>query len=79
MVSSTEMDIDTIPRSISRTPTVVDVIHEQDKKLQEQEEVFDKDFGFLPIPERLRYHPNRPFYFGLLLNIFFGIASTFSE
>ena len=68
-----------ISRPVPRTPTVVDVIHDQDKKLQEQEKVFDTDFGFLHIPERLRYHPDRPFYFGLLLNIFFGIASTFSE
>lgn len=38
---------------------------------------FTKDFGFLPIPHRLRYDPEQPFHFGLLLNISFGFASTF--
>jgi hypothetical protein len=36
------------------------------------------DFGFLPIPKRLRYDPDEPFYFGLLLNAPFGFASTLS-
>lgn len=36
-----------------------------------------KDFGFLPIPRRLRYNPERPFQFGVLLNISFGLGSTF--
>ncbi|KAJ7268030.1 major facilitator superfamily domain-containing protein [Mycena rebaudengoi] len=35
------------------------------------------DFGFLPIPPRLRYDPKKPFHFGLVLNILFGFASTF--
>ncbi|TEB27367.1 MFS general substrate transporter [Coprinellus micaceus] len=35
------------------------------------------DFGFLPIPPHLRYHPARPFRFGLGLNVAFGFASTF--
>ena len=38
-----------------------------------------KDFGFIPVPRRLRYDPIKPFHFGLLLNIAFGFASTFSE
>ncbi|KAF5315390.1 hypothetical protein D9619_007463 [Psilocybe cf. subviscida] len=40
---------------------------------------FTKDFGFLPIPRRLRYDPDTPPHFGLALNIAFGFASTFSE
>ena len=36
------------------------------------------DFGFLPIPKRLRYDPDKPFHFGLVLNASFGFASTFS-
>ncbi|KAH9828967.1 major facilitator superfamily domain-containing protein [Rhodofomes roseus] len=36
-----------------------------------------KDLGFIPIPRRLRYDPERPVHFGLLLNATFGIASTF--
>ncbi|KAJ7101557.1 major facilitator superfamily domain-containing protein [Mycena belliarum] len=35
------------------------------------------DFGFIPIPHRLRYDPQKPFHFGLLLNVLFGFASTF--
>ena len=38
-----------------------------------------KDLGFLPIPRHLQYDPTHPFHFGLLLNIGFGFASTFSE
>ncbi|KAJ7776834.1 major facilitator superfamily domain-containing protein [Mycena maculata] len=38
---------------------------------------FTHDFGFLPIPRRLRYDPEKPFHFGLLLNVLFGFASTF--
>lgn len=37
------------------------------------------DFGFIPMPRRLRYDPHNPFHFNLLLNIAFGLASTFSE
>ncbi|TBU43678.1 major facilitator superfamily domain-containing protein [Dichomitus squalens] len=36
-----------------------------------------KDFGFLPIPIRVRYDPESPAHFGLLMNVIFGIASTF--
>ncbi|KAG8906718.1 hypothetical protein FRB99_006316 [Tulasnella sp. 403] len=35
-----------------------------------------RDFKFLPIPRRLRYHPDTPFNFTLVLNIIFGFAST---
>ncbi|KAF8553663.1 MFS general substrate transporter [Imleria badia] len=35
------------------------------------------DFGIIPIPKRLRYDPDKPFHFGLLLNASFGFASTF--
>lgn len=38
-----------------------------------------KDFGFLPIPKRLRYDPDKPFQFGLVMNISFGFTSTFSQ
>ena len=38
-----------------------------------------KDFGFIPVPRHLRYDPEKPFYFGLSLNIAFGLASTFSQ
>lgn len=42
-------------------------------------QMYTRDLGFLPIPKRLRYDPDRPPHFGLLLNISFGFASTFGE
>ncbi|KAI0691251.1 major facilitator superfamily domain-containing protein [Cerioporus squamosus] len=39
--------------------------------------VWSKDFGFLPVPSRVRYDPDHPAHFGLLMNVIFGIASTF--
>lgn len=44
---------------------------------QTESRVFAVDFGFLPIPKRLRYDPHKAFHFGLWLNIAFGVASTF--
>ncbi|KAG9308523.1 major facilitator superfamily domain-containing protein [Chiua virens] len=41
-------------------------------------DVLSTDFGILPIPKRLRYDPGKPFHFGLLLNLSFGFASTFT-
>ncbi|KAF7318469.1 MFS general substrate transporter [Mycena chlorophos] len=35
------------------------------------------DFGFVPIPRRLRHDPRRPFHFGWVLNVLFGFAATF--
>ncbi|CCL99565.1 uncharacterized protein FIBRA_01583 [Fibroporia radiculosa] len=36
-----------------------------------------RDLGFLPIPRRLRYDPEHPAHFGLVINATFGFASTF--
>ncbi|KZV61521.1 MFS general substrate transporter [Peniophora sp. CONT] len=36
------------------------------------------DFGFIPIPKRLRYNPKRPAELGLILNMVFGACSTFT-
>ncbi|KDR77512.1 hypothetical protein GALMADRAFT_65873 [Galerina marginata CBS 339.88] len=47
-------------------------------KSEEVDFAFTKDFGFLPIPQYLRYDPAKPPHFGLLLNIAFGFASTFT-
>jgi hypothetical protein len=41
-------------------------------------DVVDRDFGFLPIPRRLRY-TGKSVALGMALNVGFGIASTFSE
>ncbi|KAK1219522.1 hypothetical protein PQX77_017757 [Marasmius sp. AFHP31] len=37
-----------------------------------------RDFGLIPIPRRLRYDPQKPFHFGIMLNVAFGFASTFT-
>lgn len=37
-----------------------------------------RDFGIFPIPEHLQHRLDRPFHFGLTLNIAFGVFSTFS-
>ena len=57
-----------------------------DKRLEQSQSdnadseiILTKDFGFMLIPRHLRYDSNKPFYFGLFLNIGFGFASTFSE
>ncbi len=38
----------------------------------------NRDFGIIPIPTHLRYNPAKPFHFGMVLNIAFGLISTFS-
>ncbi|KAJ2921848.1 hypothetical protein H1R20_g15247, partial [Candolleomyces eurysporus] len=71
----------------SRTPTIVAIessaaeVKEKDSlKPEESSAPFvqhTRDFGLIPIPKHLRYHPDKPFHFGLGLNIAFGFASTF--
>ena len=72
----------------SRTPTIV-AMESSVTKMKEEEVVkheespapfvqHTRDFGIIPIPKHLRYHPDKPFHFGLGLNIAFGFASTFS-
>ena len=38
-----------------------------------------RDFGFLPIPRRLRYQVEAPPHFGFVLLGVFALASTFSK
>ncbi|KAL0064261.1 hypothetical protein AAF712_008846 [Marasmius tenuissimus] len=35
-----------------------------------------RDFGLIPIPRRLRYDPQKPFHFGIVLQIAFGFATV---
>ena len=52
----------------------------QAQKLEKQQvQTNRKDFGFLPIPRKLQYDPERPFVFTMVLNVAFGFGSTFSE
>ncbi len=77
-------------RSLSPTPTVApSVVDEAQKEptavagggVQESPNFLvpggKRDFGFLPIPVRLRWDPERRPGFPLLLNAIFGVASTF--
>uniref|UniRef100_A0A8H8CS17 Major facilitator superfamily (MFS) profile domain-containing protein n=1 Tax=Psilocybe cubensis TaxID=181762 RepID=A0A8H8CS17_PSICU len=50
----------------------------EEKVMGDEEVAFTKEFGFLPIPRHLRYDPSKPPHFGLLLNIAFAFASTFT-
>ncbi|KAI0072581.1 MFS general substrate transporter [Panus rudis PR-1116 ss-1] len=44
----------------------------------DDQEINGKDFGFVPIPRRLRHDPRKPHPWNLTLNIVFGLASTFT-
>ncbi|KAG1771881.1 major facilitator superfamily domain-containing protein [Suillus placidus] len=44
--------------------------------IAQTDQIFSKDFRCLPIPSRLRYSPDKPFHFGMLLNVSFGIGAT---
>ncbi|KAF9465722.1 major facilitator superfamily domain-containing protein [Collybia nuda] len=64
----------TTPSSPSGTIVESPENHSHEKTDSEE---FTKDLGFIPIPRRLRYDADKPFHFGMVLNISFGIASTF--
>ena len=74
---------------LSHTATIADSTTSQGEVDKEQSSsqsndadskiLLPKDFGLIPVPRHLRYDPTKPFHFGLLLNIAFGFASTFSE
>ncbi|KAJ7169241.1 major facilitator superfamily domain-containing protein [Mycena crocata] len=38
--------------------------------------LFTHELVFIPIPKRLRYHDDKAFHFGLLINLLLGFAST---
>ena len=63
--------------AISTTETLPTPTASQEK-VKATPSVPSRDFGFLPIPNRVRYDPDHPAHFGLLMNVIFGIASTFS-
>ena len=63
--------------AISTTDTLPTPTASQEK-VKATPSVPSRDFGFLPIPNRVRYDPDHPAHFGLLMNATFGIASTFS-
>ncbi|KAG6918502.1 hypothetical protein DXG01_013862 [Tephrocybe rancida] len=48
-----------------------------EERKEPERAILDKDFRFIPIPRRLRYDPDAPFHFGLLMNASFGFGGTF--
>ncbi|KAI0747488.1 MFS general substrate transporter [Fomes fomentarius] len=76
------IDASTDPRPRSSTTSTAATLPEPTVKTGTDEETTvvptsAKDFGFIPIPRRVRYDPQSPAHFGLLMNIMFGVASTF--
>ncbi|KAH7913381.1 major facilitator superfamily domain-containing protein [Hygrophoropsis aurantiaca] len=67
--------------SQSPAETIVETTtHDVTMNSKEENDLSDintRDFGFVPIPKRLRFNPEKPFHFGLVLNCSFGFASTF--
>ncbi|KAH7913382.1 major facilitator superfamily domain-containing protein [Hygrophoropsis aurantiaca] len=59
--------------TIVQTPIPSDADHHEDIPAHS---LRSKDFGFIIIPKRLRHDPEKPFHFGMLLNVSFGIGST---
>lgn len=77
------MNASTEPRPRSSTTSTAATLPEPTVETGTDEETTvvptsAKDFGFIPIPRRVRYDPQSPAHFGLLMNIMFGVASTFS-
>lgn len=60
------------PQSLSKDDASATIAREQD-------EIADKDFGWLPIPKRLQYEPFRPLEFSLSMTASFGFGCTFGE
>lgn len=64
------------------SPNVTDssYIHEaksEENKDSSRRSERKRDFGLVPIPKSLRYNSEKPAHFGLLMNVVFGLASTF--
>ncbi|RPD56697.1 MFS general substrate transporter, partial [Lentinus tigrinus ALCF2SS1-7] len=60
--------------SVSTTDTLPTIMVPIDEKTLQSPK---KDFGFLPIPRRIRHDPDNPTTFGLGMNVIFGVASAF--
>ena len=70
-----------INKAVSPEATLQDVSPPSGVKEAQPEAVAEitKDFGFLPILPHLRYHENRAQKFGIVLQLTFVAATTFSE
>ncbi|TFY76457.1 hypothetical protein EWM64_g7553 [Hericium alpestre] len=80
MEPTQEKDSDNEPRVSSENATVISV-DDRDISGKPGEGAIasqrKRELGIIPIPKWLRYDPERPAHFGLLLNAVFGFASTF--
>ena len=70
------MSVSSSKSTVATTPTTGHNDPEQNKPAHDST---PRDFGLFPVPRRLRYDPQKPFYFGTMLNLSFGFASTFSK
>ena len=64
------------------SPNITDSSYIHEAKAEEHEDSSirlerKRDFGLVPIPKSLRYNSEKPAHFGLLMNVVFGLASTF--
>ncbi|GBE85456.1 hypothetical protein SCP_0706430 [Sparassis crispa] len=76
-MSTTKSTAPETSNSLGSPTTTTQILPVTAAVLSSVDEQITKDFGFLPIPPSLRYDPEHPAHFGLLLNATFGIASTF--
>ncbi|GBE77238.1 hypothetical protein SCP_0101110 [Sparassis crispa] len=67
------------PAGHPSTPTAASSVKTLSVEPSDSHVQFTKDFGFLPIPRRLRYEPEHSIHFGLLLNATFGLGGTFLQ
>ncbi len=67
---------ETLPTAVQASPPNTTIT---DTPTTSSEDIATHDFYFIPIPTSLRYDPDKPPHFSLLLNIVFGLASTFCE
>ncbi|KAH9948293.1 major facilitator superfamily domain-containing protein [Amylocystis lapponica] len=59
------------------TSTSTETVQVTPDLAESEDHIHTRDFGFLPIPERVRYDPKHPIHFGLVINIMLGFTSTF--
>ena len=70
----------TTPPTGTTTGSLTAVVPPQtEQRLDVRPPTYRYNLGFLPIPKRLRYDPDKPFYFGTFLNVFFGVCTTMGK
>ncbi|KAJ7585456.1 MFS superfamily [Mycena floridula] len=75
---SDSLNASAVPKPVSGAPA--EALNESTAPTISGEEAASPttDFGLILIPKHLRYDPAKPFHFGLVMNIAFGMISTFT-